>query len=155
MTATEQQRVELYVRSLSSRTGQQDDFIEQLRRLSGKGTIASFAVCVWGERVPLSTLAADTARGQEILDTIARLRQWGRENGASLEPFFTTRETDSTITGETYATLRLPAVLLAERVDGRLVCVRPAERDGTVLTVGDRLETLLAHDRPGTDPVSP
>lgn len=154
MTATQQRRAELYVRSLSSRTGQQDDFIEQLRRLSGEGTIASFDVCVWGERVPLSTPAADTMRGQEILDTIARLRQWGRESGASLEPFFTTRETDSTITGETYATLRLPAVLLAERVDGRLVCVRPAERDGTVLTIEDRLETLLARDRPGTDPVS-
>jgi len=137
-------RVELFVRSLASRTGDgpQERAIERLRRLEEAGDVATFRVRVWGRQVGLSTTAVETDRGRDILGRVGAFRDWARRHDVSLAPFFDSNVTASTITGEEYATLRLPVVAMAEFDGDRLVYVTPHEADGTVHTVADRLEGL-------------
>lgn len=147
MTPSQSPAVELYVRSLSSYTGQTERIIERARRLAADGEVSDLAVTVWGDEVELSTTAVDTPPGKSILDTVSTVRAWADDNDVSVEPFFRHRETHSTVTGETYATLRLPSVMVVERVDGELVHVAPHESGGTTLNVPDRL-AALATERP-------
>lgn len=144
MDTTTGRRVELYVRSLASRTGEgpQERAIDRLRRFDAEGTVDSFGVRVWGDRVGLSTTAVDTPRGEDILGRIGTFRAWATRNGVSLDTLFEARETTSRITGEEYAILRLPVLLMAEYAGSDLDHVSPHERDGTVRTVDDRLDAL-------------
>jgi DNA-binding HxlR family transcriptional regulator len=139
--------VTLYVRSLAPRTGRQDRVIDRLRELEAAGRVASVEVTVWGPAVGLSTTAVETGCGRTILNSVAECREWADRSGVSLEGRFEHRHATSEITGEEYTTLRLPALLLAERVDGVLREVRPHEDDGTVQTVEDRLSALAADER--------
>ena len=142
MTPTPSPQVELYVRSLASRTGQQERIIERLHRLESAGVVESADVQVWGEAVELSTVAAETERGQELLETVSRFRDWAARNGASLDGPFLNRETESLLTGRSHTTLRLPAVAMAEYEGEEIRAVTPHRRDGTVRTVQERVETL-------------
>ncbi len=153
---TTDRRVELHVRSLASRTGDsvRERAIGLLGRLEAEGEIASFAVRVWGERVGLSTSAVGTDRGQEVLERIGAFRAWAGRNGASLDPFFRSGAADSRLTGEEYATLRLPVAVLAEYEGDSLVHVTPHERDEVVHTVDDRLDTIEGGTDPELEPLS-
>lgn len=144
MVRTPGRDVELHVRSLSSRTGQElrERAIEVLDGLESAGAIDSFTVDVWGERVSLSTTAVETARGRQVLDRVGTFRAWANRNGVSLEPFFDAHATTSRITGEEYTTLCLPVATLAEYENDTLVYVTPHETDGSVHTVQDRLDIL-------------
>jgi len=142
--------VELYVRSLAPGPAgsRQEATIERLERLVDRRAVEEYAVHVWGARVALSTTAARTDAGRFVLDRLAAFRRWAAGADASLEPFFETRETHSSITGEVYATVELPVLALAEYRDGRLTGVSPHAGDDGVETVRDRLDAL-AGDGPG------
>lgn len=157
MTHSQPPSVELYVRSLASRAGHTERVIESLERLEREDAVASVRVTVWGEEVGLSTTAVETPTGQSILDTVSKLRAWADSRDASLEPFFQHRETHSTITGETYASLQLPAAMMVERVSDRVSYVTPHERHGAVQTVDDRVAALAtgSEDGPEKRTVSP
>lgn len=142
MTPSEQPDVELYVRSLASRTGRTERVIDHLCRLDRRDEVASVTVTVWGDRVGLSTAAGDTALGQSILDSVSGIREWADDNAVSVDPFFQDRTTHSAITDETYRTLQLPSAMLTERRDGTLTHVTPHEADEMVWTIEDRLEVL-------------
>jgi len=146
-------RIELYVRGLTSRPGREtrERAVTLLERLDAAGTIATFTVRVWGQEVGLSTTAAETERGRDILDRVGAVRRWANRNDVSVEPFFDGRAATSGITGEEYTTLRLPVAVLAEYADGDLAYVTPHEDCGTVRTVQDRLDHLAAtlHDESG------
>jgi hypothetical protein len=134
-------RIELCVRSLASRTGKgiQEQAIDRLQRLETTGELDALSVRIWGEEVALSTTATETERGRAILQRVGAFREWAAHNDVSLAPFFEPREKTSRITGEEYATLRLPVLVMAEYVDGDIVHVAPHRRDSGVYTVEDRL----------------
>jgi hypothetical protein len=110
--------------------------------LESAGVVESADVNVWGEAIELSTVAAETERGQELLETVSRFRDWAARNGASLDGAFLNRETKSRLTGRTHTTLRLPSVAMAEYEGEEIRTVTPHRRDGTVKTVQERVETL-------------
>lgn len=137
-------RVELYVRSLSSRTGggPQERAIDCLRQFDAEGLVDSYAVRVWGDEIGLTSSVVDTERGEDILDRIGALREWASHNDVTLDAFFETRETESHITGESYASIRLPVLVMVEYEGDEVGYVTPHKRDDTVYTVDDRLDRL-------------
>ncbi len=142
MTPNQPPAVELYVRSLSSRTCRTERVIEQLRQLDADGELSDLAVTVWGDGVDLSSTAIETPRGQAILDTVEEFRTWAEGRDHSVEPFFQRQKAQSTMTGKTHATLQLPSMMLAEYAGDQLIRVTPHEENGTVWTVSDRVERL-------------
>lgn len=157
MPATTAPEAELYVRSLASRTGCQERVIKQLQQLDTEGRLAGVDVHVWGTEVGLSTTAVETDSQQSILETVAQFRSWADSAGVSIEKFYEDHTRVSGLTGEEFATLRLPVLALAEYEDGELVSVTPHERDCGVRTVPDRLEMLAGSvgDPPRPEPVEP
>lgn len=142
-------RVELFVRSLAPEAGGTRTHHERLRELAGEGPIEQFSVCVWGDEVALSTTASRAEVGTSVLRRVASFREWAASEGVSVDPFFEVRETQSSITGEEYASLLLPAYCLAEYQEGELVHVAPYAADGAVCSVPDRIRRLEAAARPG------
>jgi hypothetical protein len=143
MAVTPSPRVELYVRSLACRTGQQERLVETLHRLESCDAIDSLSVHVWGEAVSLSSPLGETQRAESILERVSAFRQWANTNGVSLDCAFQHAETDCAMTGQSETTLRLPTVAMAEYADGQLQHVTPHENDG-VERVTDRVDTLAA-----------
>lgn len=142
-------RIELCVRSLTSRTDRaQGQAIDRLRRLEATGAIDGLSIRIWGEEVALSTTAVETDRGRDILQRVGAFREWAAHNDVSLSPFFESREKTSRITGEEYATLRLPTLVMVEYADGDVVHVAPHEGDSGVYTVEDRLASLAEPTSP-------
>ncbi|MFT4923701.1 MAG: hypothetical protein ACI8XM_002931 [Haloarculaceae archaeon] len=141
-------RVELYVRSLASRTGEgpQERAIDCLRQFDTGGFVDSFTIRVWGNQIGLTSTAVETDRGADILDRIGAFREWASRNDVSLEAFFDSRETESHLTGESHTSLRLPVLVMAEYEGDDVAYVTPHERDDTVHTVDDRLDELGEQD---------
>lgn len=142
-TATRDARsVELFVRSLSPADSPTTPHVRRLRSLEAAGRIESVTVLVWGRELGLSRTADRTATGQFFLDRIAAFRVWADEHEVTLDPFFETREVDSSITGERYASLLLPVCCLAEYEDDQLRHVTPHSNGCAIRTVADRLRSL-------------
>jgi hypothetical protein len=144
-------RLELFVRSLAPAHGPAADHAERVRALAAADRVAAADVFVWGEEVGLSTTAFRTPVEKCVLERVAAFRAWAADRGATMEPFFETRDVRGTITGESYTTLRLPASCLAEYVDSDLVHVAPVREGSRTVAVGDRLRELeppAAGDRP-------
>lgn len=142
MPATASPEVTLFVRSLASRTGRQDQILDRLDHLETAGHIDSFDVHIWGEEISLSSSAVETARGKAVLERISEFRQWANRNEVSLDRFFENRERTSRLTGKEQTTLRLPGLAMAEYEGDELEAVTPHIREGSVRTVSDRLAML-------------
>jgi hypothetical protein len=138
----DERRLELYVRSLSSGATPAADHAERVRALAAADRVADAEVLVWGEEVGLSTTAFRTRVGKAILDRVAAFRAWADDRGATMAAFFETRSVTGTVTGESYASIRLPVACLAEYADGDLVHVAPYQAGDGTCTVGDRLRYL-------------
>ncbi len=138
-------RVQLAVRTLApdGRQQQQADVIRRLRRLEGEA-VDEASVDVWGRRVPLDTVEAETERGREIRSKVRTFEQWAERNGVSVSSYFQRREVNSGFTGEAYTAVVLPAVVLAEYHGEDLHWVSPCRDGDTVYTVGDRLDAIEA-----------
>jgi hypothetical protein len=136
--------VDLYVRSLTPRAGngRQDAVIERLERLADTGQIDEFSLDVWGRQVSLSTAAARTDAGRNVLDRVEEFRDWAAETDRSISSFFETRRVSSQVTDESYVALVLPMLTLAEYHDGELAAVAPCTDGDGVCTVPDRLDRL-------------
>jgi len=143
-TETTTVTVDLHVRSLTPRAGRgrQEAVIERLERLADTGRIHEFNLDVWGRQISLSTAAARTDAGQNVLDRVERFREWAEETDRSISSFFETRRVDSEMTEESYVALVLPMFTLAEYHDGDLAYVAPCSDGDGVVTVTDRLDTL-------------
>ena len=144
-SGTGDRRLELYVRSLSGGEPTASEHAQRVRTLAASGQVADATVLVWGEEVGLSTTAFRTRVGKCILDRVASFRAWAEERGGSMTPFFDARTVTGTVTGECYASLRLPVSCLAEYEAGDLVHVAPYRAGSTTCTVEDRLRH---HERP-------
>lgn len=139
-----QTTVDLYVRSLTPQ-GQHathNDVIARLDDLEAMGAIARYNVHVWGRQVAPASATGQTEAGQIICDRVAAFQRWADQAHRSLDPFFETRAVQSAYTDETYETLVLPAVALAEYEGDDLTFVAPSTAGETVTTVHDRLDAL-------------
>lgn len=106
--------VEVYVRSLSpGGSPEQRPIFDQLNQLSRADVIDYWTVHVVGEKVCPDTATA-TEPGQFICARIQQFKEWAERNGKSFGRFFEQRPVSSEITGDSYETMVLPSVALAE-----------------------------------------
>jgi hypothetical protein len=150
MAGASSPRVELYVRSLTCRTGRIERLVESLHRLDSSGAIDDVSVDVWGEAVALSSPLTGTERAESILETVSAFRQWANRNGVSLTHTFDHERRTYTLVDHTVESVRLPTVVMAEYVDDTLTCVTP-HLDGNVCRVSDRLAALASECRDPAD----
>ena len=143
--------VDLCVRSLSAAV--QPLLDETLARLREAEEVARVNVVVVGRSFDPTGAAAATDTGRALADRIESFRAWGRENGASLEPFFEAY-TVGQLTGETCTRVDLPTVTLAEYRDDELAFVAPCRLGGTRHTVLDRATRLAAGEEPSAASVA-
>lgn len=154
MPTTTVPEVELYVRSLASRSGCQRRMMTQLQALDASGDVDGVDVRVWGSEVCISEHPVETESRREILNTVGAFREWADRNGVSMEQCYENRTRVADRTGEEFTTLRLPVLALAEYEDGELAWVTPHERDGRTQTVAERVEKLATEvgETPHADP---
>ena len=143
MTRTDT-RIELYVRSLlpDGAHDRQEAVIERLERLETEDRIDDFSVVVWGKQVARGSTAAHTEAGTYILNRVAEFKQWALSNNVSLGSFYQQGTVENETTEESYDTITLPVMGLAEYESGELVHVAPSTRGETVYTIQDRLDRL-------------
>lgn len=136
--------LELYVRSLAPGGSHEylDTVVARAVDLEDRGVIDGFTVDVWGSRVALEGPLATTDAANAVLERVERFRAWADRSGTSLESFFETREVASAFTEESYPTVTLPSVVLAEYEDDDLRFVAPCRDGGTVHSVDDRLTAI-------------
>jgi len=144
----EQLRMELLVGSLAPHgsMAEQEALIERLESLEHSRT-AEVTVRVWGRRVCPEGPTAHTDGGRFVLDRLAAFRAWAADSDRSLEPFFREEQHRSAFTGESYPTVLLPSVALAEFRGDDLAYLTPHVADGRTVSVADRLDAL-ERDRP-------
>jgi hypothetical protein len=140
----ENARLELFVRSSvpAAARDPQSTIRERLRALEAAERIDEATVRTWEKRVPVDAGAAK----RETHRTYAAFDEWARANGASLAPFFDTRECHSSITGESRTALVLPVMSLAVYDGDRLSAVFPHADEDRSYTVGEALDALEADD---------
>lgn len=134
--------VELFVRSLapSGATDRQTAAIDELERLKSEEIIESYTVTVWGNRICPETARATTT-GQTVLDKIDQFRQWGREEGISLEPYFQRREIRSMV-DEPHSAIVPPMMCLAVYDDDDLWGVFPCVKEDEQCSIFDYLQSI-------------
>lgn len=144
--------LELYVRSLhaGAADASQDAAIERLAELEAADRIDGYQVLVWGDRMPGSPAEARTDAGLFALNRAAVFAEWADRNDRTIDCLDHQR-IESRILGETYRTLSVPVMTLAEYAGEDLRFVAPVTgADGTV-TVLDRLDELADASVPTTD----
>lgn len=143
---SERVRIELAVRTLSPEGtgGRQARIVERLGELEAAGAIDEFSVQVWGKRVGLDTVDAETDHAREVVETVDSFREWADRNDLSVGTFFETRRVDNRITDDSYTALELPSMAMAEYRDGDLEWVSPCldPETGATYPVHDRVETV-------------
>jgi len=137
-------RAELFVRAALPKpsTRRRAAVENRLRELRCSGAIDAFETTIWEKRVPVA--GEDCPERSRYVEFVA----WAREVGASLAPFFDTRECYSFETGEKRTELVMPALCLAVYEDDELTQVAPFARGGSAQSVEDCLDDLEA----GRDP---
>jgi len=118
---------------------------ERLRELQRIGVFDEVETTVWEKRVPVEGSCEGPERS-----LYNEFSAWGREAGASLSPFFGTRECYSYETGERRTELVLPALCLAVYEGGRLAQVAPFARGGSPQSVEDCLDDFETGRDPST-----
>ena len=135
-------RIELYVRSLSPTDIRetQEQVIEQLTSLKTDGHIEEFEVVVTGTCVCPSSITAETAVGQRLLDRYETVEDWATEHDRELVGF-EHREAKSTFLETQLSGISFPRMLLVEVRDGAVHHVAPSKNGTETTSVQDRLET--------------
>jgi hypothetical protein len=138
-------RLELYVRSLHPGTAgdRQETVVERLQTLEREEVIDEFQVLVWGDRMPGSPADARTDAGLFALNRAAVFAEWADRNGFTVDEFEHQR-IESHLLGETYRTLSVPVMTLAEYAGADLRFVAPVSGPEETVTVLDRLDRLAA-----------
>ncbi|WP_439026265.1 HTH domain-containing protein [Haloarchaeobius sp. DT45] len=143
---THERTAELWVRSHSpfGAAPERATVLDSLETLEAADYFDDVSARLWGKRVGLSTMAARTKEGTEILDRVADFRAWADRTGAEVEQFFPERMMDSQLVEESYLVQELPTLALVEYEDGDIVHVSPCIVDGSLQTVEDRVATIEA-----------
>lgn len=138
-TATD---VELYVRSLASPGSCDvlDSVLDRLERLEETGHITAYTVEIWGKELTVST-ANRTEAGRQVLGRLSSFVEWADRTEHSLE-CFDRRRVHSEMIEESYQSIRLPTMVLAEYEGEQLRHVAPCRDGETVVTISDRLDAL-------------
>lgn len=133
-------RAVLYVRSeLPPPARERAQTMERrLDDLEARGTLEAVDRESWEKRVPI----ADCASG--VRDTYLALEAWASEAGASLTPFFQTRECYTRDGSTTCDWLVVPAVCLAIYEAGEVTAVYPHARGDETVTVEEGIDALDA-----------
>lgn len=137
-------RVELYVRSLApcGTSNEQNAIIEQLLDMERRGVVDDVDLTVWGNAVCLDDVSTQVGTGQRVADRIRNFYTWCENQQASLEPFFTWSDVDSSISGDSFRRVVPPQRCLAIYVDDRLEEVYPSRVKGNVRSLEDGLRSL-------------
>lgn len=151
MTPTERRgdrRVALYLRETlpAPAARQRDRLRERLSDLERAGRIDGFEVRTCPKRIRREEPDAVEAR-----DRYLAFLRWARDRGASLRPFFDTRECYAADTGELCDWLVLPAISLAVYDDGDLAAVYPHADGEDYRSVADGLAALAGDERKPAD----
>jgi hypothetical protein len=144
MTGETGVHAELYVRSLAPRgaVSREDGVIDRLSALADEGVVDDYAVRVTGAEIPATPAATETAFGAYLLDRLAVFHEWADRNDVSLS-LATPRTVDSSITGVSRRTVRLPELMLAEYEGENLHFVTPCRHE-RAWSVGERLDRLAS-----------
>jgi len=138
--------IELYVRSLfpDGAGDRQDSVIDKLDELDRNDEIAGYDIVVWGKQVAPESAAANTEKGNYVLNRVAEFKQWALSNNVSLESFYQRTSIESEVTETPYDAMVLPVMGLAEYSGDELAHVAPCTRGEEVHTITDRLDSLEA-----------
>lgn len=143
-----QLRLEVYVQSLTPETNHRlGVFLDRIGQLDTDGIVSSSKVYVVGAEI-CPEIAMKTESGQHLCGRILQFRDWARRTGRQLEPFFHPRAVESSITDETYKTVSLPTVTLAEFTGDTVRFVSPCTDGDTHWTPMGRLDAVGERFRP-------
>lgn len=98
-----------------------DRQVETLRACAAEGTIDDLLLRSWPQEIALT----DNSPYQEALESFERFDEWATQQGVSIRPPFTKRETTSQLSGKTTERLVMPLACLEVYVDDELVGVFP------------------------------
>lgn len=148
----EEQRVELYVRSLApcGTNDEQNAIVERLLDLERRGVVADVDLVVWGNAVCMDGASAQVGVGARVADRIRSFQRWCADRRASLEPFFTWSVVDASLSDDSFERVVPPHRCLAVYADDRLQTVYPRTVEGTIRSVEAGLRALerrVARDR--------
>jgi hypothetical protein len=115
---------------------------ERLERLVDRGVVCGYEVTVWGEQFVPGSLAAETAVGRRVAETLDRFAAWADDRNASVDRCDEEQTVESGVTGDRYTAIALPVMAMAEYVDGDLAYVTPHAEGECVETVAGRLDAL-------------
>lgn len=134
--------VELWVRSFAptENTARRERVLDRLETLVEAGDLDDVTVRVWGDEIVVEGDQPAVAR--EILSRVERFEAWADAEDAELGSAFERRRVDCSFTERTCVSQRLPAMALAEYVDDDLQCVTPHRREGSRLSVPERVRRL-------------
>lgn len=133
-------RVDVFVRSMMPPLGaksRQERLIRRLDDLADAGDIDDVSVIVTGDRLCLCETCRGTDAEGALLERIRELGDWGDEHDASVEPFFETRDLDSSVAGETARALVPPRVAVALYCDGTLAGAFPCRMGESTFATRD------------------
>lgn len=136
--------IELYVRSLSPRSGrsQQDAIVERLQQFDRRGVIESYDVVVTGDCLCPDSAGATTEPGRFLLERVETFESWAAVNDRSLDPFFVRRTDGTDLLGDPATGILFPMVSMAEFADDRLRFVTPCKDGDRTITVRERLAEI-------------
>lgn len=142
-TGTERPRAKLFVR-LEPETGlesRKEDAVERVVELDDRGAIADYDVFTWGKEIRPRGPLEEVPYYRTLLDHVDELQQWIDEAGV-VDCGFDHRDVTSTVTGEEYDVVTLPAICLAVYEQETLTEVYPRCDGGELETVVDGLRSL-------------
>ncbi|WP_394353972.1 HTH domain-containing protein [Haloarcula sp. JP-L23] len=140
MDGWEHIEIDCYVRA-GTRPEPVNELVARLRNLAGTGTVAELTVHSWP-----STVDLDTDVNDRYLDIYEQLDQWAASHDAQIQPPFSVRHIDSSITGETRRELVMPVLCLALSTSRELTGVFPHTVAGDTYAPHDVVDTLEAGD---------
>jgi hypothetical protein len=123
-----------------------DSVHERLETLAANDELASVDREEWVKRTPVDDCDGD------LRDTYLSFTSWAENAGASLTPFFQTRECYSPDEGAHTDWLVMPAFCLALYEDDSVSAVYPHAEGSETYTVEDGLQALLVDDVEETRP---
>lgn len=143
MTRVDRPNVKLFVRldpevGLESR---KERVVERLTSLEGREAIADYDIFTWSRGIRLDGPLEESSYCRTLLEHVGELRAWIDENCVD-SCGFDVQAVRSTVTGESYDVVSLPAICLAVYDGDELVDLYPRRTSETVENVDDGLASL-------------
>lgn len=137
----DEHRVRVFLRSIAPRPGQhgrQRHLVSELQSAADASLIDGYEVTVVGNRICCCEHCRTMAGAKRIRETIDGLRRW--KHGEITASGFEERSIDSSIAGEQYRVIAVPALSLGIYLDGSLSGVFPCQEGGVTHRPGEYLE---------------